>query len=54
LLDKCAPSLIKQYAMNTVSHHGRFSPGEGTPSTHWTGGWVGPTAYLNAVGKRNI
>jgi hypothetical protein len=31
----------------------RFSPGERTPGTHCTGGWVGPRAGLNteAVGK---
>jgi len=23
-----------------------------SPSTHWTGGWVGPTASLNLVAKR--
>jgi hypothetical protein len=24
------------------------------PSTHWTGGWVGPRAVLDAVVKRKI
>jgi hypothetical protein len=25
-----------------------------SPSTHWIGGWVGPTAVLDAVVKRKI
>jgi hypothetical protein len=27
-------------------------PGERTPGTHWTGGWVGPRAGLYAGAKR--
>jgi hypothetical protein len=29
-------------------------PGEKAPDTHWIGGWVGPRAVLDAVGKRKI
>jgi hypothetical protein len=30
-----------------------LTPGESTPDTHWTGGWVGPRAGLDteATGK---
>jgi hypothetical protein len=28
---------------------GRFAPGEGAPSAHGIGGWVGPRAGLDAV-----
>jgi hypothetical protein len=32
----------------SASRPGRaFTPGERTPGTHWTGGWVGPTAGLD-------
>jgi hypothetical protein len=29
-------------------------PGERTPGTHWTGGWVGPRADLDAKARRKI
>jgi hypothetical protein len=29
-------------------------PGKEPPRTHWTGGWVGPRAVLDAVVKRKI
>jgi hypothetical protein len=29
-------------------------PGERTPGTHWTGGWVGPRAGLDAEARRKI
>jgi hypothetical protein len=29
----------------------RFTPGEGTPGTHWIGGWVDPRAGLDDVEK---
>jgi hypothetical protein len=29
-------------------------PGERTPSTHWTGGWVGPRASLDAEARGKI
>jgi hypothetical protein len=32
----------------------RFTPGERTPGTHWTGGWVGPRASLDAETRRKI
>jgi hypothetical protein len=37
-------------------HHtpARFTPGERTPGTHWTGYWVGPTAGLDAEARRKI
>jgi hypothetical protein len=31
-----------------------FTPGERTPGTHCTGGWVGPRAGLNAEARRKI
>jgi hypothetical protein len=31
-----------------------FTPREGAPSTHWIGGWVSPSAVLNAAVKRKI
>jgi len=30
---------------------GQLHPGERNPSTHWIGGWVGPSADLDAVAK---
>jgi hypothetical protein len=33
----------------TDSRPGRFTPGEGTPGTHWTGGWVSPRKDRNPV-----
>jgi hypothetical protein len=36
------------------SHAGHFTSRERTPGTHWIGGWVGPTAVLDAVLKRRI
>jgi hypothetical protein len=38
----------------SASHHGRFTPRERDPLTHWIGGWVGPRAILDAVVKRKI
>jgi hypothetical protein len=38
----------------SASGHGRFTPGERTPSTHWIGGWVGPRASLNDVEMRKF
>jgi hypothetical protein len=29
-----------------------YPPGEGTPDTHCTGGWVGPRAVLDAEARR--
>jgi hypothetical protein len=31
----------------SASRPGRLSPKERTPSTHWTGGWVGPRVGLD-------
>jgi hypothetical protein len=31
----------------SASRHGRFTPGERAPGTHWIGGQVGPRACLN-------
>jgi hypothetical protein len=36
----------------SVSRSGRFTPGERAPSTHWTRGWMGPGANLDAMVKR--
>jgi hypothetical protein len=33
---------------------GHFTPSERAPGTHWIGGWVGPTAVLDAAVKRKI
>jgi hypothetical protein len=38
----------------SASHPDRFIPRERAPGTHWTGGWVGPRAVLDAVAKRKI
>jgi hypothetical protein len=38
----------------SASLPGRFTPKEISPGTHWTGGWVGPRAVLDAVVKRKI
>jgi hypothetical protein len=37
-------------------HHASATlpPGKDPPGTHWVGGWVGPTASLNAVERRKI
>jgi hypothetical protein len=35
--------------VNSVSRHGRFTPKERAPGTHWIGGWVGPRAGLDKV-----
>jgi hypothetical protein len=32
----------------------RFTPEDGAAGTHWIGGWVGPSAGLDAVEKRKI
>jgi hypothetical protein len=31
-----------------------FSPGERTPGTHWTGGWVRPRAGLDTEARGKI
>jgi hypothetical protein len=38
----------------SASRPGLFTPGERAPGTHWTGGWVGLRARLDAVEKRKI
>jgi hypothetical protein len=38
----------------SASRPGRLPPRERAPGTHWTGGWVGPKAVLDAVVKRKI
>jgi hypothetical protein len=38
----------------SASCSGCFTPGERAPVTHWLGGWVGPTAGLDAVELRKI
>jgi hypothetical protein len=37
-----------------VSRPGRFTLGERALGTHWTGGWVDPTAGLDKVEKRKF
>jgi hypothetical protein len=32
----------------------QFTPGERTPGTHWTRGWVGPRAGLDAEARGKI
>jgi hypothetical protein len=36
----------------SASGPGRFTPEMEAPGTYWIGGWVGPTAGLDAVVKR--
>jgi hypothetical protein len=36
----------------SVTPRPRFTPGERTPGTHWTGGWVGPSAGLDAETRK--
>jgi hypothetical protein len=38
----------------SVTPRPRFSPGERIPSTHCTGGWVGPRACLNTEARGKI
>jgi hypothetical protein len=38
----------------SVSPRPRFTPGERTPGTHWTGGWVGPRASLDTEVRGKI
>jgi hypothetical protein len=38
----------------TASRPGRFTPGERAPGIHWTGGWLGLRAGLEAMEKRKI
>jgi hypothetical protein len=39
----------------SASRPGRaFTPGERTPGTHWTGGWVGPRAGLDTEDRGKI
>jgi hypothetical protein len=33
---------------------GAFTPGERTPGTHWTGGWVGPRAGPDTEARGKI
>jgi hypothetical protein len=35
----------------SASRHGRFTPGERAPGTHWIGGWVDPRAGLDDMEK---
>jgi hypothetical protein len=37
-----------------ASGHGRFTPGERGPGTHWIVGWVGPRTGLDDVAKRKF
>jgi len=36
----------------SASHPGHFNPGEGTPDTHWIGGWVGSRASPDVEVRR--
>jgi hypothetical protein len=38
----------------SASHPRCFTPRESVPGTHWTGGWVGPSAILDTAVKRKI
>jgi hypothetical protein len=38
----------------SVKPRPRFTPGERTPGTHWTGGWVGTRAGLDAGARGKI
>jgi hypothetical protein len=37
-----------------TSRHGRFTPGERVPGTHWIGGWVDLRAGLDDLEKRKF
>jgi hypothetical protein len=38
----------------SITPQPRFNPGERTPGTHWTGGWVGPRASLDTECRGKI
>jgi hypothetical protein len=38
----------------SASRHGRITPGEGAPSPHYIGGWVGLRIGLDDVERRKI
>jgi hypothetical protein len=38
----------------SITPRPRFTPGERTPGTHCTGGWVGPRAGLDADARGKI
>jgi len=38
----------------SASHPGYFTSREKALSTHWTGGWVGPSDGLDVVAKRKV
>jgi hypothetical protein len=38
----------------SASRPGRFTPREKASVTHWNGGWVGPRAGFDDVGKRTF
>jgi hypothetical protein len=38
----------------SVTPRPHFTPGERTPGTHWTGGWVGPRAGLDTEARGKI
>jgi hypothetical protein len=38
----------------SITPRPRFTPGERTPDTHWTGDWMGPRAGLDAEARRKI
>jgi hypothetical protein len=40
--------------MHSLPWHQKVHPWEKNPSTHLTGGWVGPRVSLDAVEKRKI
>jgi hypothetical protein len=42
------------YGGVSVTPRPRFSPGERTPGTHYTGGWVGPRAGLDTGARGKI
>jgi hypothetical protein len=49
--DKAPPFLTSALDgdVRSTSRHGRFTPLEIDPGTHWIGGWVGPRAGLDFV-----
>jgi hypothetical protein len=38
----------------SASRSCRFTPGEGPPGTHWSGGWMSPRTGLDDVEKRTF
>jgi len=47
-------NLSARWSEWSASRPGRFTPAERATGTHSTGGWMGPNAGLDVVGRRKI